>query len=240
MRMRKPLTIVLLLMAFGWLSDIKAQQQSITEYLAECERKYGSDANLVNGEKYFYPYTRSEGDPFFFSEPRQVAIRVHEKEFAGQQVRYDIFNQEVILDINNIYGGITSLVLRNEWVESFSFESHEFKKINGPGGKASYYQVIVDGPISCVYSWSKEYLMNLNSGVQSYYFTEAQKKSFLVINNTFFPYRNNKTFLKAFDSGQQKTIKLFMRQSKVKVNKSPDWQMRHLIEYCNTLSHEDS
>lgn len=240
MRMRKPLTIVLMLMAFGWLSDIKAQQQSITEYLAECERKYGSDANLVNGEKYFYPYTRSEGDPFFFSEPRQVAIRVHEKEFAGQLVKYDIFSQQVILDVKDIYGGITSLVLRNEWVESFSFESHEFKKINGPGGKASYYQVIVDGPISCVYSWSKEYLMNLNSGVQSYYFTEAQKKSFLVINNTFFPYRNNKTFLKAFDSGQQKTIKQFMRQSKIKVNKSPDWQIRHLIEYCNTLSHEDS
>jgi len=238
--MRKPLTIVLLLTAFGWLSDIKAQQQSITEYLAECERKYGSDANLVNGEKYFYPYTRSEGDPFFFSEPRQVAIRVHEKEFAGQLVKYDIFSQQVILDVKDIYGGITSLVLRNEWVESFTFETHVFKRMNGPDGDASYYQVVVDGPISCVYSWSKEYLMNLNSGVQSYYFTEAQKKSFLVINNTFFPYRNNKTFLKAFDSGQQKTIKQFMRQSKVKVNKSPDWQMRHLIEYCNTLSHEDS
>ena len=240
MRMRKSLTMILVLMALVWLSDIKAQQQSITDYLAECERLYGSAANLVNGEKYFYPYTRSDGDPFFFSEPRQVVIKVHEKEFAGQLVRYDIFNQQVVLDFNDIYGGTTSLVLRNEWVESFSFEEHLFKRMKGPEGDAGYFQVVVDGPISCVYTWSKSYLLNLNSGVQSYYFTDPLKESFLVISNTFFPYRNNRTFLKAFDSGQQKTIKQFMRQSKVKVNKSPDWQMRHLIEYCNSLSHEDS
>ena len=53
MRIRKSLTMILVLMALVWLSDIKAQQQSITDYLTECERLYGSDANLVNGEKYF-------------------------------------------------------------------------------------------------------------------------------------------------------------------------------------------
>ncbi len=240
MRMRKLTTTTLMLMGLLWLNDIRAQQQSITDYLEECERKYGSDAKLVNGEKYFYPYTRADGDPFFFSEPRQAVIKVHEKEFPGQKVKYDVFNQQVILDFNDIYGGVTSLVLRNEWVESFSFESQLFRRMTGPEGDEAYFQVVVDGPISCVYSWKKDYLLNLNSGVQSYYFTEPSKESYLVINNTFYPYRNNRTFLKAFDSGQQKTIKQFMRQSKVRVNKSPEWQMRHLIEYCNSLSHEDS
>jgi hypothetical protein len=240
MSMRKFYTIAMMLMALLWLADINAQQQSISDYLAECERLYGSDADLVNGEKYFYPYTRSEGDPFFFSGQQSVVIKIHEKEFAGQLVRYDIFNQQVVLDFKDIYGGTTSLVLRNEWVKSFSFEEHYFKRMEGPKGDPAYYQVVVDGPISCVYSWSKDYLLNLSSGVQSYYFTDPLKEAFLVIDHTFFPYRNNKTFLKAFDSEKQKTIKQFMRQSKVKVNKSPDWQMRHLIEYCNTLSHEDS
>lgn len=240
MRMRKPNTIVLILVALLWLSEIQAQQQSLSDYLAEVGRKYGSDVKLVNGEKYFYPYTRSDGDPFLFSEPRPVVIRVHEKEFAGQLVRYDIFNQQVILDFKDIYGGTTSLVLKDEWVETFGFESHLFRRMKGPEGIPGYYQVVVDGPISVVYSWSKDYLMNLNSGVQSYYFTEPQKKSFLVIDNKFFPYRNNGSFLKAFDREQQKAIKLFMRQAKIKVNKTPESQMRHLVEYCNSLSHEDS
>ena len=49
MRMRLTLTTIILA-AFLWLPGLYGQQQSITDYLAECERKYGSDADLVNGE----------------------------------------------------------------------------------------------------------------------------------------------------------------------------------------------
>jgi hypothetical protein len=234
------LTAFLMLMVLGGRSELRAQPQSITDYLVECERKYGSDADLVNGQKYFYPYGRSDGSPFLYSEAREAVIRIHEKEFGGQLLRYDIFNQKVILDYQDIYGGITSLVLRNEWVESFRFESQIFQRMEGPFGQEAFYQVVVDGPISCVYYWDKDYLLNLSSGIQSYYFTEPLKDSYLIIDGAFHPYRNNRTFLRAFDSGIQKTIKQFMRQSKIKVHKSPDWQMRHLVEYCNTLSHETS
>ena len=44
--MRKTLTITVLTALLG-LSSLYSQQLSITEYLAECERKYGSDADLV-------------------------------------------------------------------------------------------------------------------------------------------------------------------------------------------------
>jgi hypothetical protein len=240
MRKKHVISVFLMLLVLGGLSGLKAQPQSITDYLAECERKYGSDADLVNGQKYFYPYSKSEGSPFLFNEAKEAVIRVHEKEFGGQLVRYDIFNQQVILDYQDIYGGITSLVLRNEWVESFGFETQIFQRMKGPDGQEAFYQVVVDGPISCVYYWTKDYLLNLNSGVQNYYFTEPLKDSYLLIDGVFHPFRNNRTFLKAFDGGMQKTIKQFMRQSKIKVNKSPDWQMRHLVEYCNTLSHEES
>jgi len=240
MRMRTITTAALVLMSLIGSMDIIAQQQSITEYLQECERKYGSDANLVNGEKYFYPYGRAEGDPFLFREPMEAVIRIYEKEFPGQLIKYDIFNQQVILNVNDIYGGVTSLVLRNEWVQSFSMDSKLFRRMKGPEGNDAYFQVVVDGPISCVYSWKKDYLLNPNSGVQNYYFTEPTKESYLVIENEFHPYRNNRTFLKAFDSEKQKSIKQYMRESKIRVNKSPEWQMRQLISFCNSLSHEDS
>ena len=153
MSMSKIYTLTLVLMGLYWLNGLQAQHQSITEYLEECERKYGSDANLVNGEKYFYPYGRADGDPFLYSEPRQAVIRVHEKEFPGQMVKYDLYNQLVILDFNDIYGGVSSLVLRNEWVESFRFESNLFRRMEGPEGEEAFFQVVVDGPISIVYSW---------------------------------------------------------------------------------------
>ncbi|MBE9517762.1 MAG: hypothetical protein IMY68_04300 [Bacteroidetes bacterium] len=237
--MRRSLTITVLAALLG-LSNLLAQQVSITDYLAECERKYGSDADLVNGEKYFYPYRQSQGDPFFFSDSRSAVIRIHDKEFAGQQLRYDVFNQKLILDFQDIYGASSSLVMRSEWVESFAFEKQDFIRMKGPEGELEFLQLVTGGQISCVYKWSKDQLLNLTSGVQSYYFTEPTKESYLVIEGKFYSYRSNRAFLKAFDPELQKSVKQFIKQAKVKVNKAPDSQIRHLVEYCNSLYHEDS
>jgi len=239
MCMRKPLTIAVLVALMG-LSKLYAQQVSITDYLAECERKYGSDADLVNGEKYFYPYRQFQGDPFFFSDSRSAKIAVQDKEFAGQQLRYDVFNQKLILDFQDIYGATSSLVMRNEWVKAFAFENQDFIRMKGPEGELGFFQLISGGHISCVYTWSKNRLLNLTSGVQSYYFTEPSKESYLVIEGQFYHYRSNRSFLKAFDPEIQKAVKQFIKQAKVKVNMAPDSQIRHLVEYCNSLYHEDS
>jgi hypothetical protein len=239
MRMRKTLTIIVLGALLG-LSGLYAQQTSITDYLAECERKYGSDADLVNGEKYYYPYRQAQGDPFFFTDPRSAVIEIHNKAFAGQQLRYDLFNQKLILNFQDIYGATSSLVLRKEWVETFAFEQKEFIQMKGPEGEPGFFQLVTGGSITCVYKWSKDKLLNLNSGVQSYYFTEPVKESYLVIEGQFYSYRSNRSFLKALDPELQKSVKQFMKQTKVKVNKAPDSQIRHLVEYCNSLYHEDS
>jgi len=229
-----------MILALLGLSNLHAQQASITDYLAECERKYGSDADLVNGEKYFYPYRQSQGDPFFYPESRDAVIIIHDKEFAGQQLRYDIFNQQLILDFQDIYGANSSLVLRSEWVETFAFEVRNFVRMKGPEGDPEFFQLVSEGDISCVYRWSKNQQLNLTSGVQSYYFTEPSKESYLVIDGKFHSYRSNKAFLKAFGPEIQKSVKQFMKETKVKVNKAPDIQIRHLVEYCNSLYHEAS
>jgi hypothetical protein len=238
MHMRRPLTMIIVMALLG-AANLHAQQSSIIAFLAESERKYGSDADLVNGEKYFYPYAQSLGDPFFFPESQSAVITIHEKVFEDQLLRYDIFNQKLILDYQNIYGANSSVVLRNEWVESFAFEGHSFRKMLGPDGKTSFFQVLTDGPIECLYLWSKKYQLNLTSGVQSYYFTEPVRESFLRIEGKYYSYKSNGNFLKAFDSELQKPIKLFLRQAKIKVKTASDFQMRHLVEYCNSLSHEN-
>lgn len=237
--MKRRFTFLILMVLLG-IAGGRAYGQSLSDYLAECERKYGSDADLVNGEKYFYPYSSSDGDPFFFSGSESSKIRINGKEFEGQSLRYDIYNHLLVLDYEDVYGGTTSLVLRNEWVESFSFGSSQFKGVTGPEGELNFFQVIMDSRISCLYRWSKEYQLNLNSGVQNYYFTEPQKEAFLFIADEFYPYKSTRSFLKAFNEKQQKAIKLFIRQAKIKVKNSTDSQMRHLIEYCNSLPHEDS
>ena len=222
------------------LPGLYAQELSLTDYLAQCERKYGSDADLVNGEKYYYPYRKTQGDPFFFAESRPAVIRIQDKEFSGQLLRYDIFNQKLILDFKDLYGAMNSLVLRDVWVKSFAFDDKQFVRMKGPAGTNAYFQLVSDGHLSCVYRWSKDRLLNLASGVQSYYFTEPAKISYLVIGERFFAYRNNRSFIRALDPDKQKMVKQYMKQARLRVQKAADVQMRQLVEYCNSLYHEDS
>ena len=42
------------------------------------------------------------------------------------------------------------------------------------------------------------------------------------------------------DPAQQKTVKQFMKEAQIKVNKASDAQVRHLVEYCNSLYNETS
>ena len=237
MRRRISFLIFIVLLCFG---GGFAFGQSLTDYLIECERKYGSDVDLVNGEKYFYPFSSSDGDPFFFSGSESSKIRIKGKEFEEQSLRYDIYNNLLVLDYKDVYGGTTSLVLRNEWVESFSLGSFQFKGLTGPEGDLNFFQVIMESRVSCLYRWSKEYQLNLNSGVQNYYFTESKKEAFLYIANEFYSFKSTRSFLQAFNDEDQKAIKQFIRQAKINVKKSTDSQIRHLIEYCNSLPHDDS
>jgi len=237
--MRHTLT-TFVLVAFLCIPGIYAQPLSITDYLAECERKYGSDADLVNGAKYYYPYRQSEGDPFLFSESRDAVVQINDKEFTGQKLRYDIFNQQLILDFQDLYGATNSLVLRDEWVKAFALGEKQFVRMKGPFGQEAYFQLIPGGHVNCMYKWSKDRKLNLSSGVHGYYFTDSVKTSYVVIGERFYPYRSNRSFLKALDPGLQKTVRQFMKEAKLNVNKAPDSQMRHLVEYCNSLYHEDS
>lgn len=239
MRMRKCIPLVVLLSFLG-LQGLYSQQASISDYLAECEKKYGSDADLVNGEKYFYPYRHAKGDPFFYTEPRPAHIRIKEKDFEGELLRYDLLNQHLVLDFQDLYGATTSLVLRNEWVESFSFGQIQFRREKGPEGEPEFFQVLIDGPVSCFYRWSKLFQLNLTSGEQGYYFTDLSKESFLLMDDQFHQFRSNRSFAKAFEKELQRPIKLFMRQLKMNVKNASDSKMRQLIEYCNSLSYEDS
>ncbi len=236
--MRNPSTILAAMLLMAQV-NLFSQQSSITDYLVQCEIKYGSDADLVNGEKYSYPYSQALGDPFFFPETRTAEITIHEKEFKGQLLRYDIYNQQLILDYENLYGVSASLVLRSQWVESFAFENQKFKKMEGPDGKSGFFQILGEGQIDCIYLWNKKYLLNLTSGEQSYYFTDPDRSSFLRIEGQVHPYKSNGNFIKAFDPGLQKPLKQFLRQAKIKVKTASDAQMRHLLEYCNTLFHEN-
>lgn len=232
------LLIHLVLLCHAGSLFVWSQDGALTEKLAGYEGKYGKDPRLVNGEKYYYPYIRSDGDPFLESSPQQATLHIRGEVFEDKMIRYDIYNQHIVLEYKDTHGAPSSLVLRDEWLEAFSFGGRNFKKMTGPEGKERFFQVVYEGPISCYYVWEKEYRLNLSSGTQNYYFTEAAKNACLVMDHTFYSYRNNRSFSRVFDREYRKRIRQYMQQHHIHIREASDRQMESLMQYCNSVVHE--
>jgi len=220
------------------LIPLAGQEKPLLDYLAEVSGKYGSDADLVNGEKYFYPYSRAEGTPFLYPSQQPARLGIKGKEFTDQKVKYDIYNQQLVLEYTDSYGSFNNLVLRIEWVDYVDFGGMLFKKLTGPEGTDAYLQVIYEGVISCYYRWSKLYQLSLNSGVQNYYFTEPTRESYVYMDGVFVAYRNNRSFLKAFEKTERKRIKQHLKEHKLKVKQASTIQMAGIIEFCESIDNE--
>lgn len=228
----------ILILLLSTCMPVAAQDTDLLEYLEEVSIKYGSDADLVNGEKYFYPYSRAEGTPFLYPDEQTALLRIKGRDFPGQKVKYDIYNQQLVLEYTDSYGSFNNLVLRIEWMEYVDFGRALFKKIKGPEGRETYLQLIFEGKLSCYYQWNKLYQLNLNSGSQSYYFSEPVRTSYLFKDGDFTAYRNNRTFIKAFEKTQRKMIKQHLSKNKLKVKRASDVKMAGIIEYCESLENE--
>lgn len=223
---------------FSGYQSLWSQVSSPAAQLERYDQKYGNDPRLVNGEKYYYPFTRSDGDPFLDSSPRKATLQIGGNVFEDQAIRYDIYNQFLVLEYEDVYGANSSLVLPGARVEAFSDGRRNFKTMKGPEGKAEFFQVIYEGPVSCYYRWKKEYRLNSASGSRDYYFTEPVREAYLVKDHTFYSYRGNWSLSRVFAREHRKLIRQFMRQHHINVRTAAGTQMESLMEYCNSLVDE--
>ncbi|HER09811.1 MAG TPA: hypothetical protein ENO20_12970 [Bacteroides sp.] len=223
---------------FSGYQPLWSQGRSLAAQLEQYDQKYGNDPRLVNGEKYYYPYTRSQGDPFLEPSPRKTTLHIGGNVFEDQEIRYDIYNQLLVLEYKDVYGATSSLVLPGARVEAFSDDRRSFKKMEGPEGKERFFQVIHEGPVSCCYSWKKEYRLDATSGAGDYYFTEPVREAYLVWGHAFYNYRGNRSFNRVFDTENKKLIRQFMRRHHINVRSASESQMQSLMEYCNAITDE--
>jgi hypothetical protein len=68
-----------------------------------------------------------------------------------------------------------------------------------------------------------------------YVFSPPAKTSWVVIHGMKLEYKKNKDFIRNFDPGLQTHIAKFLKNRRIKVNKTSDASMQALVNYCNTL-----
>ncbi len=201
---------------------------------------YELSKDLMNGEKYNNPYRSVRGTPFLeFSGDPLATVRYRGEEYRDQHIRYDLFNQIMILDFTDMAGASSSLVLKNEWIEEVVVGGRVFRPLNTEEG-ARFGQVIGSGTYTIVYFWEKQYLPDMHEGNGQYFFSEAIHKSCLFYRNACFPYKSNGQLVRRFPVSLRSRVRGYLKENQIRVKRALDREMEALLGYVNQqASYED-
>lgn len=229
----------LILFACFYSGAATAQVQTVSDSTIYSWKKYfdlsyGPDYNLINGIKYFYLYSNVDGHPFFRENQFYAgSLVIADREYQDVYLKYDLYNQNMILQYSPFAGGTNQILLKNEFIHEFKIDGKLFRKYSFPETGTRFYQVVTSGKIYCLYYWEKE----LNYSTSSLYNFSPQKKvSYIVMNGKPYRFKSKKQFRRLFPVQHKKEIKQFIRNNKIRLKNESDSNMRRLLEFCNQLT----
>ncbi len=202
------------------------------------ENVYGLDPSLYNGLIYTsFNQSKVKGDQYFLnSEYQKGEVTIRGVCYKNLDLNYDIYRQELLLKFlnpNNVY---SIIMVSKAWLEGFKIGNTIFKIYEMPEKTKRIYQVLGNDSLQLYYYWQKkvEYFNNY-AGYTNLWFS-IKKEQNIVIKNKIYPFQSNNSFLRCFNKDQQKVIKKYLHQNKVKVNNASDQIMEELINYCSKIS----
>lgn len=232
---------LLLVTIYQPLLSQEASIESLLEISDHAEEKYGPDMVLINGEKYHYPYRAALGNPFLTSSGTDNAsVLVNGVVYENQHLKYDIYNQLIVLEFNDMTGALRSIILRNEILDQFILDDRLFKKIPHEGSAERFGQVIYEGEISCFYFWKKRYSVDSKVGQNQYSFSDPIRQSYLMTDGQVILYKGKRSFLNCIPAQERVQIKAFMKKNRIRIRKESDTDMRLFLENINQIRQDEN
>ena len=215
-------------------------QKAGPEIMAELEHmiseSYGPDQELINGIEYFNLHIHSSGHKFLDEDKYYEGwVAIDNKLYNHVLLKYNLFNQQVLLLIDHPQGGNKQIILNNLRINGFMINGRVFRKYSFPGYPTRFYQVIGDDGMACLYHFRKQEIPRATDQNNLSEFTEVDKKSYLHWRSELHAFKGNRSFVRIFHDHQGQ-ITSMIRQNKLKVRKLSDTQMHWLINFCHSLT----
>jgi hypothetical protein len=200
------------------------------------DENYRISTDLLNGEKYQYPYRSDRGTPFLQLQGEPLAtVEIAGSTFHEQRIRYDAYNQQMILDFRDAAGTEGSLVLNNYWLDQVILGPYRFRLFTGDGGKEKFGQVIGEGEYTSVWFWEKKYLPDMQNGEQRYFFTDPEKKTVLSYRKQVCTYTGNRSLVRCLPEEVRASVKEFLKTNRIRVKKATLEEMEDLMKFVNQV-----
>ena len=221
-------TAILLLLLAQWVG-LNAQEVDRVNVAENAEYLYGPEIELVQGEKYFYPYNLVKGDPFFeYISTGETVLWIEGKPYKGYSLKYDVYTQLLVLEYKDKDRTPVSIVLGNERIDRFNMGGKEFRKFRLDEDGEKFGQVAYEGEMTCLFFWYKVMDYEMVGGEKIEAFSPQRCKRCILKNGEFHSFRNKRSFLRILSEEQRMVIKPVIRQYRIRMRKVSDGTM-HLL-----------
>lgn len=215
-----------------WIDESK-----VLELNKSFNNVYNLNGHLINGRKYYNRYSDAPGHPFFKDDQFHTGkVVVNGIQYENILIKFDIVNQEIVLQFSYIHGGNNQIVLNSGNVSEFKLDGRLFKKFALPGKGNTFLQVIAEDKITCLYSWRKQLVSQRYSVENPYRYSDQESKSYLLVDEQLIEYRGRKSFIKIFPEELHQNIKKYFKTNNIKLNSASDNTMKQLVSYCSRIS----
>jgi hypothetical protein len=191
---------------------------------------------LYNGRVWRNVFYRTWGDQFLFtSDFLPGSVTVSGKRFDRLQLRYDIYNDEIM--IPSVEG--TILQLNKERINGFTllFENRVYEFLNMPADSLNdfcgFVNILYEGDISMFIKYRKEIdLLAVDDRFDEFF---QDHEIFITMDNMQYHIKSKRSLINLFRD-RKKEIRAFIRRQPRNVTvKDPD-SLIPVIEYCESLS----
>ena len=205
-------------------------------YKLRYDSVYGTNPHIYQGIKYFPEHTLARGFPYWKDDkPLTADVVFSGKCYKDLKIKYNIYNQEFILEFSDKYGSLQQVVMNRMEIDSVLIDDVLFVRNRFSEIKTRFLQVIYEGNISCYLTWKKDYRFD-NSGVDTgYEFSNAIVTCYIVREGKPYVFTNKRRFLKIFPSDKKNLIRKFIKNNKIKVKRKIQADMVRLCIYCDKL-----
>ncbi len=195
-----------------------------------------ADYILWNGRRYQRFYYNSIGHPFFNSENfREGSLRINGVPYEKVLINYDISIQQVILQQTGNSGSNDQIMLTRELVDEFNLDGKLFRQMSFPETGTRFFQIIRTGEISCYLAWEKE--MSITGTPKTpYTFASQSRDAYLLVSGQLKSFKSLASFIKILGKENNKEIRRYRRQHRIRLRSASDEDLKQLIDYCISLT----
>ncbi len=207
-------------------------------FLKYIKEQYKTNDVLVNGKELLPDNPQINKHPYLLTENWTAAdIYIKGEVFYNQNVRYNVYSDQLILQFLKPQGLSGAVVIDNQMVDSIYINGHllvSVKQLPNVNIDKRFVEVIEDDGLKYCIAYHKDYI-RMYSTLNPYgKYSDLKKSSYLEKDTNLFKVNKRWRFLRLFPENK-KEIRRFLRRHDIKYKDATTSQIKLLIEYCNEL-----